>query len=117
MRHRRFNRLSVTAVLAAYLVTSVFSATSLLGQSSFFKLDNSISFRNDRSIVLDERPYWTAHKHLISSEQSSSDHILGTASPSINVIESEGTLDRHEIYLPAASHLFSSNALRAPPLS
>lgn len=117
MKHTPFTRIITTALLAAYLATGILSPTCLLSQSSFFKLDNSITFRNDRSIALDERPYWTSHKHLISSEQFSNDHILGAAAPWINAADTGETVASHAIILPAASTSFSSNALRAPPLS
>ena len=87
MEDLRFNRLTVAVLLSAYLVTGILSPTVLLGQALFFlKLDNSISVRNDRSIALDERPYWTSHKHLISPEQFSNDHILSVTGPWISVI-------------------------------
>lgn len=117
MEHLRFNRLSVATLLAAYLVTGSLSPTTLLCQALFFKLDNSISVRDDQSIVLDERPYWTSHKHLTSPEQFSNDHILGAAEPWTSAIGSEQTLDIQAAILPSPAPLFSSNALRAPPLS
>ena len=81
MRDSRINRLFVGTILWAYLVTGALSSRSLLGQELFFKLDSSLSVQNERSIDLDERPYWTSHKHLTSPEQFSSDHILSAAEP------------------------------------
>lgn len=116
MENLRFNRLHVAVLLAAYLVTGILSPTTLLCQTSFFKLNNSISARDDRSIALDERPYWTSHKHLTSLEQFSSDHILNAAEPWISATDSEQTIDLHTVFLSTPAFLFSSNALRAPPL-
>ena len=57
------------ALLAAYLITGALSPKTLLGQSLFVKLDQSLSGQDARSIVFDERPFWTSHKHLQSSER------------------------------------------------
>ena len=89
MKGFRLNLLGVGAILAAYLVTGILSPKSLHGQDFFLKLNNSLSVQNERSIGFDERPFWTSHKHLISSEQFSGDHILNTAKPWISVITPE----------------------------
>ncbi len=118
MEDLRFNRLTVAVLLSAYLVTGILSPTVLLGQALFFlKIDNSISVRNDRSIALDERPYWTSHKHLVSTEQFSNDHTLSITGPWISVITPKRSIQIQTTFLPTPAYLSPQNALRAPPLS
>jgi hypothetical protein len=105
------------ALLVAYMVPGFLSPESLFGQALFFKLDSSLSVRNDRSIALDERPYWTSHKHLTSSEQFLSDHILSVAEPLMSVITPERSVEIQAAILPTPTSLCPQNALRAPPLS
>ena len=117
MSDSKFNRRFIGAILVAYMVTGALSPRSLLGQVLFFKLDNAPSVQNERSIDLDERPYWTSHKHLTSSEQFSSDHILNIAEPWISVIAPERFVEIQVAYLPTLAPLFSSITFRAPPRS
>ncbi|MGA7160893.1 MAG: hypothetical protein WBZ48_07815 [Bacteroidota bacterium] len=117
MRYTRLHRLIVGIILSAYLVTGALSAQVHLRQTLFFKLDKSFSVHNDQSIDLDERPYWTSHKHITSSEQFSSDHILSAAEPWISVIATEQSVEIPATHLPASVPLISSNTLRAPPRS
>ena len=115
MRDSGINRFVVGIILSAYLVTGALGTGSLLGQTLFFRLTNSLSVQKERSVDLDERPYWTSHKHLISSEQFSSDHILSTAEPWISVIIPEQSVEIEAAHLPIPALLFPSNTLRAPP--
>jgi len=117
MKDSRFNHLIVGTILGAYLITGALSPQIHLGQVLLFKLGNSLSVHNDQSIDLDERPYWTSHKHLTSSEQFSSDHILSAAEPWISVIASDRSVEIPATHLPAPAPLFLSNTLRAPPRS
>jgi hypothetical protein len=117
MKGFRLNLLGVGAILAAYLVTGILNPKSLHGQEFFLKLNNSLSVRNERSIGLDERPFWTSHKHLTSSEKSSGDHILRTTEPWSSVTASERFVAILAVFFPIPIPLFPPNALRAPPLS
>jgi hypothetical protein len=116
MRNSGLGRLITGVILGAYLVTGILSPRGLLLQALHFKLDNSLSFRNERSNDIDERPYWTSHKHLISSEQFSGDHILNTAKPWISVITPTLSLKTQAAFLPTLAYFFPQNALRAPPI-
>ena len=116
MRNSGLGRLITGAILGAYLITGILSPRGLLLQALHFKLDRSLSLRNERSNDLDERPYWTSHKHLISSEQFSGDHILNTAKPWISVITPTLYLKTQAVFLPTLAYLFPQNALRAPPI-
>ena len=117
MKGFRLNLLGVWAILAAYLATGILSPKSLHGQEFFLKPNNSLSVRNEQSIGLDERPFWTSHKHLTSSENSPGDHILRTAEPWSSVTASERFVTIQALFFPIPIPLFPANALRAPPLS
>ena len=117
MKNSRLSRLIIGALLAAYLIPAILSPRNLLGDALIFKLNSSLSVQNDRSINIDERPYWTSHKHLTSSEQFLSDHILSIAEPLMSVITPERSLEIQTAFLPIPISLCPQNALRAPPLS
>ena len=89
MRNPSVFRLIVGVLLAAYLFPAILSHRNLSGEALIFKLDSSLSVPNVRSIDLDERPYWTSHRHLTTSEQFLSDHILCMADPLMGVIAPE----------------------------
>jgi len=113
--NRRLSSPLLIALLATYLVTGVLSPKMLLAQSLFAKLDQSLSGQDQHSIVLDERPFWTSHKHLQSSERWSGLEafpIPGVWSP---VITAERLIipGDHQTY--RESPYFPSAALRAPP--
>ena len=117
MRSSNFIRNYVGVILSAYLVTGILSPRSLSGQALFLKLEKSFSVQNELSIVLDARPYWTSHKHLVPPEQFSGDYALRTPEPLIGGIAPERTVEILPAFLPTSTRLFSSNHLRAPPLS
>ncbi len=117
MRDSRINRFFVGTILWAYLVTGALSPRSLLGQELFIKLDSFLSVQIERSIDIDERPYWTSHKHLTSSEQFSGDHILSAAGPWIGVVAPERSVEIQPARLPGPASFVPSNTLRAPPRS
>jgi len=115
MIHFKRSRLIVSAILGAYLATGVLSTRSLLGQELFSKLDQSLSGQDQRSIALDDRPFWTSHKHLISPENFFDDHNLNLAEPWNGAVSSEKFAEIPPMYLPVDSPYFSATALRAPP--
>jgi hypothetical protein len=117
MNKPRYNRTAVAIILVAYLGTGNLSPMNLLGQSYYFKLDSSRTLHNERSIDLDERPYWTSHKHITSSEQFSSDHLLSTAEPWISAVVPKQTIEIPADFPPTPAHLLPQSPLRAPPLS
>ncbi len=117
MRNPSVFRLIVGVLLAAYLFPAILSPRNLSGEALIFKLDSSLSVPNVRSIDLDERPYWTSHRHLTTSEQFLSDHILCMADPLMSVIAPERILEIQAAFLPTPTALCPQNALRAPPLS
>jgi hypothetical protein len=117
MRNSRFIRNVVGAILGAYLVTGILSPRSLQGHALFLKLEKSFSVQNELSIVIDGRPYWTSHKHIIPSEKFSGNYALRTPEPLIGAIAPERTVEILAAFLPTSTPLFSSNHLRAPPLS
>ena len=117
MKANRHSGHTVAVLLAAYLITGVLSPKTLLGESLFTKLDQSLSGQSTHSIVLDERPFWTSHKHLESSDRWFEQHAVLTSglwSPVFNLELFLTPLDR-EIHpdLPC----FPTAALRAPPKS
>ena len=115
MKHSGYNRLIIALILGAYLVTGALSPRTMLSQDLFSKLGQSLSAQAQRSIVLDERPYWTSHKHLISSEQSSGDHDLSIAEPWNGHISSDRLVEVPPQFFPIDSPVTSSASLRAPP--
>jgi len=117
MRNSRLFRIIIGTLLGAYLIPAILSPRNLPGDALVFKLDSSLSVQNGRSIDLDERPYWTSHRHLTSSEQFLSDHILSIAEPLMGVITPERSLEIQAAFLPTPTALCPQNALRAPPLS
>lgn len=117
MRSSRFIRNIVVAILGAYLLTGILSPRSVQGQAFFLKLEKSFSVQNELTILIDARPYWTSHKHLIPSENFSGDYALRTTEPLISAIALGRTIEIHTAFLPTSTLLYSSNALRAPPLS
>ncbi len=117
MRNSRLFRVIIGALLAAYLIPAILSPRNLPGDALIFKLHSSLSVQNSRSIDLDERPYWTSHRHLTSSEQFLSDHILSVAEPLMSVITPERSVEIQAVFLPTPTSLCPQNALRAPPLS
>ena len=106
MRSSKFIRNIVGAILAAYLVTGILSPGSLHGQSLFLKIEKSFSVQNELSIVVDARPYWTSHKHLIPSEKFSGDYALSAPEPLIAAIAPERTVEIHHSFLPTSILLF-----------
>ncbi len=117
MRNSKFPRLLIAVLLGAYLVPGILNSRALFGPALFFKLSSSLSVQNDRSIDLDERPYWISHKHLTSSEQFSSDHILTAGEPWVSGIIPELFIEIAAAYPPAHAYFFPQIAFRAPPLS
>jgi hypothetical protein len=117
MRNSKFIRSVIGAILVAYIATGIISPRGLQGQALFLKLEKSFSVRNELSIVLDGRPYWTSHKHLIPSEKFSGDYALRTPEPLMGAITPERTVEILAAFIPTSTLLFSSNHLRAPPLS
>lgn len=117
MRNSRLFRLILGGLLAAYLIPAILSPRNLIGQTLIFELHSSLSVQKGRSIDLDERPYWTSHRHLTSSEQFFSDHILSIAEPLMSVITPECSVEIQSAFLPTPAALCPQNALRAPPLS
>ena len=117
MNNSRISHAVVGAIIAAYLVPAILSPRNLLGQSLIFELHSSLSVQNNRSVDLDERPYWTSHRHLISSERFLSDHCLTTSEPLMGVITPERSVEIQAALLPIHTSLSPQNALRAPPLS
>jgi hypothetical protein len=117
MKNSRVSHFVVGAIIAAYLVPAILSPRNLPGQPLIFELHSSLSVQNDRSIDLDERPYWTSHRHLTSSERFLSDHILTIAEPLMGVITPERSGEIQATFLPPHTSLSPQSALRAPPLS
>ncbi len=117
MGNSRIRNIVIAAILGAYMVPSILSPTSLLGQSLIFKLDPSFTVQNGRSIDVDERPYWTSHRHLTFSEQLSGDQILNSAEPWISIVASQRLSNIPAVFIPTPIPLFPPNPLRAPPLS
>jgi hypothetical protein len=117
MRNSRLFRVIIAALLATYLIPAILSPRNLPGDALIFKLHSSLSVQNGRSIDLDERPYWTSHRHLTSSERFLSDHILSIAEPLMGAIAPEQSVEIQAAFLPPYISLFPQNALRAPPLS
>ncbi|MGA9407728.1 MAG: hypothetical protein WBW71_11405 [Bacteroidota bacterium] len=117
MRDSRFNRLAIGIILSAYLVTGALSPQSLLGQALFLKLNSFLPIQNEHSIVLDERPFWTSHKHFVQSTQSSDDYILNAADPLISAATPEWIGEIQAVCIPTPAPLFPPNSLRAPPRS
>lgn len=117
MKNSTFDRFAVAAILFAYLGTGNLSPMNLLGQSFFLKLDDSRSLHNERSINLDERPYWTSHKHITSSEQFSTDHLLTAAEPWVSAAVAKQTIEIPADVPPTPGHILPQSLLRAPPLS
>ncbi len=117
MRNSKLFRFIIGALLAAYLIPAILSQRNLIGQTLIFELHSSLSVQSGQSIDLDERPYWTSHRHLTSSEQFLSDHILSIAEPLMGVITHERSLEIQAAFLPTLTALCPQNALRAPPLS
>jgi len=117
MKESYYKRFAVAIILFAYLGTGNLSPMNLLGQSFYFKLDASRTIHNERSIDLDERPYWTSHKHITSSEQFSNDHVLSTAESWISPVVPKQTIEIPADFPPTPGHLLPQSPLRAPPLS
>ncbi len=115
MGNSRIRHIVIAGILGAYMVPGILSSTSLLGQALFFKLDPSFSVHNDRSIDIDERPYWTSHRHFTSSEQFSSGQFLNVAGPWISIITPLRYTEIPAAYIPTPIPLFPPNPLRAPP--
>jgi hypothetical protein len=117
MKDSHYNRFAVAIVLVAYLGTGNLSPMNLLGQSFYFKLGASRALHNERSIDLDERPYWTSHKHITSSEQFSADHTLSTAQPWVSAVVPKLTIETTADIPPTSAYFLPQSPLRAPPLS
>ena len=117
MNNSRVNHFVVVAIIAAYLVPAILSPRNLPGQALIFKLHSSLSVQNNRNIDSDERPYWTSHRHLISSERFLSGHILTAAERLMDLIPDEQSVPGQAAFLPLPRTLSPSSALRAPPLS
>ena len=117
MNNSRVNHFVVAAIIAAYLVPAILSPRNLPGQTLIFKLHSSLSVQNNRNIDSDERPYWTSHRHLISSERFLSGHMLTAAEPLMDVITDERSVPIQAAFLQIPTSLSPSSALRAPPLS
>jgi hypothetical protein len=117
MKNSRVSDFVVGIILAAYLIPAILSPRNLPGETLIFKLHSSLSVQNDRSIDLDERPYWTSHRHLNSSERFLSDHVLSIAEPLMGAITPERSVEIQAAFLPPHTSLSPQNALRAPPLS
>jgi len=117
MRRSKFIHNIIGVILSAYLVTGILSPGSLHGQSLFLKVEKSFSVQNELSIVVDGRPYWTSHKHLIPPEKFSGDYALRTPEPLIWAIAPERTDEVFAANSPTPASFLSSNHLRAPPLS
>ncbi|HTR80959.1 MAG TPA: hypothetical protein VMM58_04955 [Bacteroidota bacterium] len=117
MRVSKFDRLAVGIILSAYLVAGALSPKNLLDEALFFKTDKALSGQADRSIIFDELPFWTSHKHLTSSEQFSKHCILDAAEPWISVLSSERFGEIAAVFFPTPARSFSPTALRAPPRS
>jgi len=115
MGNSRIRHLAVLAILGAYIVPGLLCSSDLLGRPLFVKLDASLSAVNDRSIDLDERPYWTSHRHLIFSEHFSDDQSLNAASPWISVVTPRRFSEIPQVFIPSPIALFRPNPLRAPP--
>ncbi len=117
MRTSRLGRFVIGTILAAYMVPAILSPRSVLGEIIFFKLNSSLSVRNDRIIDTGERPYWTSRRYLASLEQFSNDHILSATESWINVDSRDLFVELEAMYPPTPGHLFPQNIFRAPPLS
>jgi|SRR5208283_3039875 len=117
MRNFRISHIVAAVVFGAYLATGILSPSNILVRTLLHKVDHSVSIQNNHSSDPDERPYWTSHKHLISTEKSSGDHLLGTAGPWTKVITPQRLIELPIAFIPISTLLFSSDPLRAPPLS
>jgi hypothetical protein len=117
MNNSRVSHFVVGAIIAAYLVPAILSSRNLPGQALVFELHSSLLVQTVRSIDTDERPYWTSHRHLISSERFLSDHIFAAAEPLMGVVTAERSLEIQAAFLPLHPSPSPQNALRAPPLS
>lgn len=117
MRSSGLGRIIIGVVLGAYLGTGILSPRVPLVQMLHGKFDNSLSFQNERSIDIDETPYWTSHKHLTTPELFSSDHIICAAEPWVSVITPELSFEIQSAILPIPAPFSPSNAFRAPPRS
>jgi hypothetical protein len=116
MGNSSVRHLVIAGILGAYMVPGILSSTSLLGQALFFKLNPFFSVHNDRSIDIDERPYWTSHRHLTSSEQFSGDQFFNVAVPWISIITPLCYTEISAAFIPTPIPLFPPNPLRAPPV-
>jgi len=117
VKDSRLSRLFIEAFLCAYLIIGILSPKTLLGQTETLKLDNSLSGQNEHSVVLDELPFWTFHKHLTSYDELSDHENLSSSEPWIGNISSEQPGEFRCVFLPIDSNHSSPAALRAPPLS
>ena len=117
MGNSRIKHLLVIAILGTYVVPCMLSSRSLLGQPLFFKLDPSFSVHNDRNIDIDERPYWTSHRHLTSSEHFSNDQVLNAAVLWTSIVDPQCFCEMPAVFIPTPVIIFPPNYLRAPPVS
>jgi len=104
-------------LLGAYMVPGILSRENLFGQPLFFKLHSTPSVHVDRSINLDARPYWTSHRHIVSSEKVFSDQILFTIEPWLGAVKLRHRREIKGSFPTLLANSSPHNAFRAPPHS
>jgi len=117
MKNPALRGLIIGILLGAYMVPGILSRENLLGQILSLKLDSAPSVHADRSINLDERPYWTSHRHILASVQFFGDQILFAVEPWLSAVKLQQHREIQGSFPTLLANSSPHNAFRAPPHS